>query len=151
MRSLSITDLTGDAPQPVRQLSGAALMRLSAAAKRRLLTLSLEDPRRRPLGVRADADALILYLSTSLPVGEAVSVQPEWGVGVIGRDGRSLAYVSGRGRTIGALAAHGGDTAERRLADAVRVWVERGRPGPEHLLVEVAYRGTEARVRARFT
>jgi protein-L-isoaspartate(D-aspartate) O-methyltransferase len=33
MRSLTVTDLTGDAPQPVRQLSGAALVRLSPAAR----------------------------------------------------------------------------------------------------------------------
>ena len=154
MRSLTITDLTGDAPQVVRQISGAALLQLTPAAKRRLLAASLEDPRRRSLGIRADAEALILYLSTTLPIREVVSVLPEWGVGAISRDGRSLAYVSGRAsnqrRTIGALAAHGSHTAERRLAAAIRAWAELGRPGPEQLLVEVAYQGRQARLRSRW-
>lgn len=154
MRSVTVTDLTGDAPQPVRQLSGAALVRLSPAAKRRLLMVSLKDPRRRSLGMRANAEALVLYLSTALPVNGAVTVLPEWGVGLISRDGRSLAYVSGRAsnnrRTISSLAAHGSAEAERQLAAAIRTWDELGRPGPEQLIVEVAYDGTLPRLRSRW-
>ena len=155
MRSLTVTDLTGDAPQPVRQLSGAALVRLSPAAKRRLLAVSLKDPRRRSLGMRANAEALVLYLSTALPVSGAVTVLPEWGVGLISRDGRSLAYVSGRAsnnrRTISSLAAQGTAAAERQLAAAIRTWDDLGRPGPEQLIIEVAYDGTLPRLRSRWS
>ena len=151
MRSLTITDLTGDAPRPVRQVAGAALTRLTAAAKRRLLAVSLEEPRRRRLGIRATADALILYLSTTLPLREVVSVQPEWGVGLISRDGRSLAYVVGlfapQRKRITAIAAQGTNTAERRLAAAIQAWDELGRPGPDRLQVEVAYQGTRPSLR----
>jgi hypothetical protein len=102
-------------PRSVRQLSGASLTRLTPAAKRRLLAVSLEEPRRRPLRLRAAADALIFYLSTSLPLGEVVSVPPEWGVGLISRDGRSLAYVAGwaekQRKAITTLTAHGTNTA----------------------------------------
>jgi protein-L-isoaspartate(D-aspartate) O-methyltransferase len=154
MRSLTVTDLTGDAPRPVRELSGASLTRLTPAAKRRLLAVSLEDPRRRSLGIRAAADALILYLSTALPIREVVSVLPEWGVGVVSRDGRSLAYVVGwattQRRTITALAAHGSNTAEQRLAAAIQAWDKLGRPGPDRLQVEVAYQGTRASLRTRW-
>jgi len=149
MRWLGITDATGGAPKPVRQLSGVALTRLSQAAKRRLLAVALEDPRRTPLGIRADAGALLLYLSTTLPVGRLVGVLPEWGVGLISRDGRSLAFVSGQ-RTVGSLAAYGDDRAERELAAAIHGWVGAGRPGPDRLLVTVAYAGTTPRVRSRW-
>jgi len=152
MRSLGITDLTGDAPRPIRQLSGPSLGRLSEAAKHRLLAVSLEQPRRSALGLRADAESLILYLSTTLPLSTAVTVLPEFGIGVIGRDGGSLAYVAGRGpngrRTVTSSAAHGDADAETRLAAAVRDWDALGRPGTERLLVEVAYDGAEPRLRS---
>jgi protein-L-isoaspartate(D-aspartate) O-methyltransferase len=154
MRSLTVTDLTGDAPRPVRQLAGASLTRLTPAAKRRLLAVSLEDARRRSLGIRAAADALILYLSTTLPLREVVSVAPEWGVGLISRDGRSLAYVAGwattQRKTITALAAHGTNTAEQRLATAIQAWDELGRPGPARLQVEVTYDETQPSLRTRW-
>lgn len=154
MRSLSVTDLTGDAPRSVRQLAGASLTGLTPAAKRRLLAASLEEPRRRRLGLRAAADALILYLSTTLPLAEVVSVLPEWGVGLVGRDGRSLAYVTGwagkQRKAITALAAHGTDTTERRLATAIRDWDRLGRPGPDQLQVEVTYDERQPRLRARW-
>jgi len=149
MRWLGITDATGGAPKPLRQLSGIALTRLSQAAKRRLLAVALEDPRRTPLGVRADAGALLLYLSTTLPAGRRVGVLPEWGVGLISGDGRSLAFVSGP-RTVGSLTAYGDDRAERDLAAAIHDWVDTDRPGPDRLLVTVAYAGTTPRLRSRW-
>lgn len=116
--------------------------------------VSLKDPRRRSLGIRAHAEALVLYLSTALPLDGAVTVLPEWGVGLISRDGRSLAYVSGptsnNRQTISSLTAHGTTAAERQLAAAIRTWDELGRPGPEQLIVEVAYDGTLPRLRARW-
>lgn len=149
MRHLSITDATGDGPKPIRQLSGVALTRLSQAAKRRLLAVALEDPRRTALGVRADGGALLLYLSTTLPAGRVVGVLPEWGVGVISPRGRGLAFVSGQG-TIGSLTSYGDDRAERDLAAAIEGWIDRGRPGPDRLLVTVGYAGARLRLRSRW-
>jgi protein-L-isoaspartate(D-aspartate) O-methyltransferase len=145
MRALSVTDLTGDRPTQLRQLSGASLGRLSARAKRRLLAVSLEEPRRTRLGVRTDAAALTTYLSTTLPVARAVAVAPDWGVGVVARDGTSLAYVT---RT--AFFAHGGPAAERELQAAVQQWRELGRPGADALRITVTYDGTTPRLRWRY-
>jgi protein-L-isoaspartate(D-aspartate) O-methyltransferase len=156
MRSLSATDLTGDAPESLRQLSGAAVARLSSAAKRRLLSVSLEPPRRHPLRIRADAEALVLYLSTTLPARQAVTVLPDWGVGLISRDGRGLTYVAARQlfstgkRTISSLAAHGTAAVERQLADAIRAWQRAGRPTPDQLAVTVTYKGVEPQLRWRW-
>jgi methyltransferase of FxLD system len=154
MRSLSVTDLTGDTPRPIRQISGTSVARLSEAAKRRLLAVSLEQPRRRQLGIRADVDALVLYLSTTLPVLRSVTVLPDWGVGLISGDGRGLAYVAWRptagSRTISSLTAHGSETAEHRLGEAIRRWKELGRPSPDRLVVTVGYDGTRPRLRARW-
>jgi methyltransferase of FxLD system len=154
MRSLSVIDLTGDAPRPIRQISGIAVARLSEAAKRRLLAVSLEPRRRRRLGFRAAADGLILYLSTTLPVRQSVTVLPDWGVGLISGDGGGLAYVAwlptAGTRTISSLTAHGNPTAERRLARAIRTWKELGRPSPDPLVVTVSYDGTRPWVRSRW-
>jgi protein-L-isoaspartate(D-aspartate) O-methyltransferase len=145
MRALSVTDLTGDRPTQLRQLSGAPLARLSAGAKRRLLAISLEPPRRTRLGTRAGGGALVTYLSTTLPAARAVAVAPDWGVGVLTRDGSSLAYVA---RT--SLFAHGVPAAERELRAAVQRWRELGRPGTDALHISVTYDGTTPRLRSRY-
>jgi protein-L-isoaspartate(D-aspartate) O-methyltransferase len=155
MRSLAVTDMTGDTPRPIRQISGIAVAGLSEAAKRRLLSVSLERPRRRRLGIRANVDALVLYLSTTLPVRQSVTVLPDWGVGLIGGDGRGLAYVAWQptaagSRTISSLTAYGSATAEQRLVDAIRRWKELGRPSPDRLVVAVSYDGTRPRLRSRW-
>lgn len=145
MRTLSVMDLTGDRPKQLRQLSGASLARLSARAKRRLIALSLHEPRRTRLGVHANRSGLVTYLSITLPVASVAAVSPDWGVGVVARDGGSLAYVSS-----GYLVAHGGPGAERELTAAVRRWKEVGQPSAEALRITVDYDGTTPRLRARY-
>ena len=145
MRTLIVTDLTGDRGTQIRQLSGASLGRLSARAKRRLVAVSLEEPRRVRLGVRAPVGALVTYLSTTLPVARAVGVAPEWGVGVVARDGASLAYVAAT-----SLFAQGGPEAERELQAAAARWIELGRPGADALHITVMYDGTTPRLRWRY-
>jgi protein-L-isoaspartate(D-aspartate) O-methyltransferase len=152
MCAITVTDLTGDRPVQLRQLSGAALARLSAPARRRLVRISLEEPRRRALPVRADAPALVAYLSLTLPATRAVVVSPQWGVGVIARGGAGLAYVAagpGTRKTVGSLAAHGDSAAERELLDAVSRWVELGRPGAAEVRIRVTY-GATPKLRWRF-
>jgi hypothetical protein len=153
---LSALDATGDEPrEPLRQISGDSLTTLSAAAKRRLLITALADGRRRPLALRADPQALVLYLMLTLPRTRVVEVLLGWTVapaaGLITRDGASLAYVASRAdvgaRWISSLTAHGDSRAEEALAAAIREWDELGRPGPKQLRVSVDYRQGEARLR----
>ena len=150
--SLLATDATGADRRrpPLRQLAGASLATLSDAAKRRLLAISLSDARTRPLGLRADPYALLLYLQLTLPPGRTVLLWPEPAIGTIGHDGRSLAYVSARGvERISRLHAHGGPEAENALATAVARWRERGRPGLGDLRLVVGAGGGVPRLRGR--
>ena len=137
--------------EPLCQISGEALRTLRPAAKRRLLSIALESGRRRPLGVRADEEALRIYLTLSLPARRSVTFDPGWAIGLIGRDGASLAYVEmhtdGAERRIGSLVSHGDTGAERALLAAVRDWDELGRPGRERLQLAVDYREGRSRLR----
>jgi protein-L-isoaspartate(D-aspartate) O-methyltransferase len=152
---LVASDATSDGrTPPLTQISGEALASLSAAAKRRLLSVALADGRRRPLGLRADAESLGLYLTLTLPTARAVSVFPGLTIGLISPDGRSLAYVESRAhlgrRWITSLTAHGDGHAEKKLADAIRDWHEADRPGPEQLAIQIHYEMTQPRLRWRW-
>jgi protein-L-isoaspartate(D-aspartate) O-methyltransferase len=145
-------DATGDGPrEPMRQISGDGLTTLSSAAKRRLLVTALADGRRRPLRLRANPEALMLFLTVSLPRSRAVELWPGRGVGLITRDGASLAYVGSRlragSRWISTLTVHGDGRAADELDAAIRQWDALGRPGPQHLHVSVDYRRGKARLR----
>lgn len=140
----------GRAP-PLRQISGEALASLSTAAKRRLLSIALTPGRRRALGMRADSESLPLYLTLTLPAFSAISVFPGMAIGLISRDGKSLAYVESRAhagqRWITSLTAHGDRRAENELAGSIRAWHERGRPGLAQLEIQVDYRNGVDRIR----
>jgi protein-L-isoaspartate(D-aspartate) O-methyltransferase len=145
-------DATGDRTrEPMRQISGHGLATLSNAAKRRLLVTALADGLRRPLRLRANAEALTLFLTLMLPRSRAVELWPGRAVGMITRDGASLAYVGSRlragSRWISSLTAHGDGRAADELAAAIRQWDALGRPGPQHLQVSVDYRRGKARLR----
>jgi protein-L-isoaspartate(D-aspartate) O-methyltransferase len=145
---------TGPPRPPLRQISGEAIGTLTTAAKRRLLAIALGDGRRRPLGLRADCDALVFYLTLTLPTSQTVTVGHGWTIGLISRDGRSLAYVEGHTdgskHVVGSLTAYGDNRAESALAMAVREWDRRGRPGPDALELSVDYRQGSARFRRRW-
>lgn len=117
---------------PLRVITGHALASLSVAAKRRLLSVALSEPRRERLRRRAETDSLFLYLALSLPPARAVRVGPGWTIGLISRDGSSLAYleatITTRGGWTRSLTAHGGTAAATELHDAIRAWEGRGRP-----------------------
>jgi protein-L-isoaspartate(D-aspartate) O-methyltransferase len=150
---LIASDVTGEQPRDaLRQISGDSLTTLSSTAKRRLLITALADGHRRPLRLRADPNALVLYLMLTLARTRVVELFPGAGVGLITRDGASLAYVESRVdvgavRWISSLTAHGDSRAEEALATAVSEWDELGRPGPRQLRVSVVYRRDEARLR----
>jgi protein-L-isoaspartate(D-aspartate) O-methyltransferase len=151
---LSAHDGAGERRQPLLQLSGTALATLPAAARKRLLGIGLAGGRRRPLGLRADTEALHLYLSLTLPASRAVAVYPGATVGLVARDGSSLAYVEphrlDRASTVGRLVAHGDGSAADELLAAIRRWDERGRPGPEELAIAVTFDRDEQRMRLRW-
>jgi protein-L-isoaspartate(D-aspartate) O-methyltransferase len=152
---LIASDATTVGPSPpLRQISGEALVSLSPEAKRRLVSVALAEGRSRPLGLRADARSLALYLTLALPAARAVSVSPGWTIGLISRDGRSLAYIESHAhlgkRWISSLTAHGGTAAEQGLCDAIDRWDQRGRPGAEELAITVDYRTGTPKLRRRW-
>jgi hypothetical protein len=93
----------------------------------------------------------MLFLTVSLPRSRAVELWPGRGVGLITRDGASLAYVGSRlragSRWISTLTVHGDGRAADELDAAIRQWDALGRPGPQHLHVSVDYRRGKARLR----
>jgi len=141
--SLVAVDSSVGIGMPMQQLFGEAVETLSAPAKRRLLSVSLTDGRRRPLGLRAHSSALALFLSLELPNRHLIFTLPRRGIGVIARDGGSLALIeppAGRGaRTISSLRALGGEEAAELLLRHVREWDRRGRPSESELAITVSY------------
>jgi hypothetical protein len=147
--------LTAAGPQPpdtICSLSGTSLATLSAKAQRRLLSTALGEPRRRRLPRRLEAEPLLLYLTLTLPSSRSVTAYRDWPLGLISRDGASLAYVlPSRGRrSIATLAEHGDARAGGELAGRIDEWVRRGRPGPRELRLQVDYRDAEQRIAWRF-
>jgi protein-L-isoaspartate(D-aspartate) O-methyltransferase len=148
---LNVTDFNGDRSEPIFQLNGAALATLSRPAKRRLLAIALGEPRRRPLGLRADHGALGLYLSLTLPRSRLVSCFP--GVGAISRDGGSLALVEParpNRPTVDSLKAYGGSEAEELLLERVQDWARRGRPAESDVKITVTYERNQSRLGLRW-
>jgi protein-L-isoaspartate(D-aspartate) O-methyltransferase len=133
---------------PIRELRGAAVGDLSDRAKRRLLQVALTDARSRPLGLRAPATALTLFLSLTVPARHLVTAAPRFGVGVIARDGASLALIEpsfGRAAgTASSMRAFGTEDAERLLRGYVEDWDARGRPAASDLTITVSYDATGA-------
>jgi protein-L-isoaspartate(D-aspartate) O-methyltransferase len=145
----------GTRETPIRELHGAAIAMLSDRAKRRLLDVALSDPRRSPLGLRAAAAALTLFVSLEVPARHRVTTAPRFGVGAITRDGTSLALIEpsfGRpDSTVSALRAFGDGGAEDLLERYVEDWNARGRPGAADLTITVSYDASGAsRIRHRW-
>jgi protein-L-isoaspartate(D-aspartate) O-methyltransferase len=149
---LNVTDGARNGTEPILQLNGAALETLSRRAKRRLLAIALGEPRRRPLGLRADCGALGLYLSVTLPKSRLVSgAGANFGVGAISRDGRSLALIQLPGRPkVASLEAYGAAEAEEFLIDRVGEWDRRGRPSESDIKITVTYENDRSRLALRW-
>jgi hypothetical protein len=130
--ALLASDATGDGAIQIQELAGESLRTLSAPAKRRLLSISLTEPRRRPLGLRANSGALTLFLSLALPAKNLVTTAPRFGLGVVSRDGASLALLEPSfvraNSMINSFHAFGDEDAEHLLRGCVGEWKRRGRP-----------------------
>jgi alkylation response protein AidB-like acyl-CoA dehydrogenase len=152
---LVASDATRDGGAPLQQLSGEALRTLSPRASRQLLSIALTESRRRPLGLRALSSALVLFLSVRVPTRHLVTTAPNYGIGVITRDGTSLATIEppfARPRsTVSSARVFGSNDAEELLLRYVREWEQRGRPSEDDLEIRVSYDAHgESRVRTRW-
>lgn len=141
--ALVASDSTAESGTPMQQLYGDAVKTLSDRAKRRLLSISLTEGRRRPLGLRVRSSGLPLFLSLDVSARQLVMSAPRFGIGVITRSGGSLALIESpvarRNRTINSLRLFGDDGAEEVLLKHVRAWDRRGRPSESELAITVAY------------
>jgi protein-L-isoaspartate(D-aspartate) O-methyltransferase len=141
--TLLASDVTGDTDIPVQELTGESLRTLSARAKRQLLSVSLLEPRRQQLGLRADSRALTLFLSLRVPVTHLVMTAPGFGIGVITRDGAGLALIEPTfarpNSSIDSFLALGDRGAEQLLRGYIREWEKRDRPGESDLSITVSY------------
>lgn len=145
--SLGATERIGEKTRFLARLDGAALDRLSRSRRRRLLALSMSDPRTRRLGMRAPLHALGMYLTVEAPEDRLVAA---WaGPGVISADGGGLSVLAGGVTTFTRVQSYGDAEAERVLLDLVDGWKQRGRPSSHDLRVEVmpaGARGTDVRL-----
>jgi hypothetical protein len=142
---LRASDETGAGGAPIQLLAGEAVRTLSARAKRRLLSISLGEERRRSLGLRASSSALTLFLSLRVPARHLVTSAPTFGIGVISRAGASLALIepsfARHTSTVSSFRAFGREDAEQLLLRYVREWDRRGRPSEAALAITVTYDG----------
>lgn len=136
---------TGEGP-PLVWMAGPAVERLGPAARRRLLTLALGDPRVLPLGPPAPAHPLRLYLNLAAPEDDLVDWMGHGQPGASGRatiglvdaGGSGLAVV-GAGPIVTHIEAWGDPAPERLLGELVERWRAGGRPEERHLRVRVGY------------
>jgi hypothetical protein len=104
------------------------------------LALALSEPRRRPLGLRADRAALALYLAIEAPVNRFIGGWPR--IGVISADASGLAMLAGGSKKFTHIDAYGAPEAERVLLDLVETWKRHRRPSGKNLQVEVRFAPT---------
>jgi protein-L-isoaspartate(D-aspartate) O-methyltransferase len=148
--SLPVKQVLGGGGGPVvAHLSGKSLERLSAKGWQRLF--SIGKPRARSLHVRFPAWSLALYLTLEIPERLLVARWEDLGVGILGRGGRSIAFVEGRWEgghrpTSLRMLAYGEAEAEERLDGVLRTWVAQGRPGLEQLRIEAVFGNGNARL-----
>ncbi len=137
--TLSATEQIDQRRQSLASLSGAALRRLSAARRQRLLSLALSEPRTRGLGLRAPRGALGLYLTLEAPEDRLVGGWRR--PGVISQNGDGVALLAGGAKTLTRIESYGEGDAEVLLLRLVEEWKDRGRPTGDDLRVEVRFRG----------
>jgi protein-L-isoaspartate(D-aspartate) O-methyltransferase len=154
--ALVASDATGNGENALLEVAGEALRALSSRAKRRLLATALGDGRRRPLGLRANSGALTLFLSLRVPARcLVVTAGDRFGIGVISRDGASLAVIElSFDRTdsmVSSLRSYGEGGAEPILRQHVQDWDRRGRPAEQDLAITATYdANSQSRVRTRW-
>jgi protein-L-isoaspartate(D-aspartate) O-methyltransferase len=152
---LTMRSRLGSGRAVVTRLGGSSLARLSPGARDRVIAVAATRPRTRRLAVRAASWPLGLYLSLELPERAAVLRYADLAIGLVGRGGRSLAFLEGKWEggdrpTPQRLLAYGEVDAEERLLSALDRWVSRGRPGSDRLRVRIRFSGEGSTISHRW-
>ena len=131
-------------------VSSALLRGVTLPVARRLTRAVCSEPDSRPLGMRARAKSLALYLTLRGPPRRLLATFDgrEFRGGLAGRGARSVALLAGWPTTSRILAS-GGDEAAEELESLVREWDERGRPGEEDVELSVRFANGTSSIRTR--
>ncbi len=118
---------------------------------RRLVSTACSDPSPRRLPVRASAKAIDVYLALRGPASRVVGAFDgrSYMGGLVARDGRSLALLSGW-PTTSKMLVYGGTEAADELDRLVRDWAERGRPDASEVELTVSFRNGKSSIRTRW-
>jgi protein-L-isoaspartate O-methyltransferase len=144
---INVSRMDGAKREGLLTIAGPAV----GASARRLVSLASSDPRSRRLSVRASAKALDVYLALRGPARRTVAVfdGKSYMGGVVARDRRSLALLSGW-PTVSKMFVYGEDEAADELDQFVAGWVERGRPGADHVELTVSFPNNTSTIRTRW-
>jgi protein-L-isoaspartate(D-aspartate) O-methyltransferase len=143
-RSLSVTDHTSASPRPLIQLSGPALLRLTHAARLRLLAGALTPARTRRIeGITYGA---LLFLQLAIPSSKLIVSTGESGrevaVGLTNRRGTGLALVRfswGGPKTLARLSTWGDPACAEELSTHLTAWRRAGGTALERFGMSVRY------------
>jgi protein-L-isoaspartate(D-aspartate) O-methyltransferase len=151
---LTVNSTLGDGRRVLTRLAGTALAELPPEARQRLRSVLEDRPRRRTLGYRAAPWSLGLFLSLEIP-GRVVIRYVDAAIGVVGRAGRSIAFLEGdwqgghKPRTQRML-AYGDSDAEAYLESVLKDWEGLGSPASDRLMLTVEFPKGGSRVSRRW-
>jgi protein-L-isoaspartate(D-aspartate) O-methyltransferase len=132
-------------------IAADVLRQMPPRAARRLAATACSEPRSRPLGMRANAKSLAIYLSLRGPARRVVAVFDgrDYYGGLVSADGRSLALFPGW-PTTSRMVVHGTAEAADELASLIREWDRAGRPSASAVSVSVQFRNGSSSIRTRW-
>lgn len=141
----------GDSKNRLVGMSGALLRGASSRAARRLIRAICSEPVSRPLGMRARAKSIALYLTLRGPARRLVGAYDgrEFMGGLADRQGASVALLPGW-PTTSRILAFGGEDAADELEELVREWDELGRPGEKDVELSVNFKNGMSSIRTRW-
>jgi protein-L-isoaspartate(D-aspartate) O-methyltransferase len=148
---LCVDHLDGGEARKLLVLSAASLGKLSPATARRLVAAACSPPESRPLGMRADAKSLAVYLTLRGPARRLIGAFDgrEYRGGLVAANGSGFALLGGW-PTTSRMAVYGDSVAADELATFVREWDEAGRPGEADVALSVHFRNGTSSIRTRW-
>jgi protein-L-isoaspartate(D-aspartate) O-methyltransferase len=144
---INVSRMNGGKRDAVLTIAGPAL----GLPARRLVSVATSEPRSRRLPVRASAKDLDVYLALCGPARRTVAVfdGKSYMGGLVAPRGHSLALLAGW-PTVSKMLVFGEEEAGDELEQFVAGWVERGRPGADHVNVTVSFRNGRSVIRTRW-
>jgi protein-L-isoaspartate(D-aspartate) O-methyltransferase len=132
-------------------VSGALLRGVSGSVARRITRAICSKPASRPLGMRASAKSLLLYLTLRGPPRRLVATfdGKEYMGGLVDRAATSMALLPGW-PTTSRILAYGGEEAAVELEALAREWDEVGRPGEDDVAVSIGFANGRSTLRTRW-